>query len=81
MLFRSANPGTHANLTHSFLATGVVRVREPESEATEDIRVHLVGRDDVRKLVLDGGVVQALHAAPLLNYLLTRSPAAPSSQV
>jgi hypothetical protein len=35
----------------------------------------------VRKLVLDGGVVQALHAAALLNYLLTRSPAAPSSQV
>ena len=77
----SANPGTHANLTHSFLATGVVPVREPESEATEDIRVHLAGRNDVRKLVLDGGVVQALHAAPLLNYLLTRSPAAPSRQV
>jgi hypothetical protein len=29
----------------------------------------------VRKLILDGGFVQALHAAPLLKYLLTR-PAA-----
>src|SRR5262249_32319678 len=77
----SANSGTHANLTHSFLATGVVPVQKPESEATEDIRVHLVGLDAGRKLVLDGGVVQALHAAPLLNCLLTRSPAAPSSHV
>ena len=38
----SANPGTHANLTHSFLASGVVPVQKPESEATEDIRIHLV---------------------------------------
>jgi 8-oxo-dGTP pyrophosphatase MutT (NUDIX family) len=77
----SANPATHANLTHSFLATGVVPVQPRESEVTEDIRVHLVALDDVRKLVLDGGVVQALHAAPLLKYLLTRRPATPSSQV
>jgi hypothetical protein len=59
----------------------VVPVQKPESEATKDIRVHLVGWDDVRRLVLESGVVQALHAAPLLNHLLTRSPAAPSSQV
>ena len=35
----SANPGTHSNLTYSFLAVGVESVAPPTPEATEDIRV------------------------------------------
>lgn len=65
----SANPGTHANLAHSFLATGVERIGDPRLEETEDLRVHLVGLDELRGVLTAGGIVQALHAAPLWRYL------------
>lgn len=65
----SANPGTHANLTHSFLATDVERIADPRLEETEDIRVHLVDLDELRVILAGGGVVQALHAAPLWRFL------------
>jgi 8-oxo-dGDP phosphatase len=68
----SANPALQNNLTHSYLAEGVRLLGRPNPDATEDLRVHLV---PVRKLLelIDGGeIVQALHAAPLLRYLLNR---------
>lgn len=66
----SANPGTHSNLTHSFLAVGVELVAPPAPEATEDIRVFTASVKEVAQLVEAGQVVQALHLAPLLKYLL-----------
>jgi len=70
----SANPGTHSNLTYSFLAVGVEQVAPPAPEATEDIQVFTASVDEVARLVEAGQVVQALHLAPLLKYLLTRRP-------
>jgi hypothetical protein len=67
-----ANPGTHNSLTHSFRAVGVEPVSKPNPEATEDLRVFTAPVDDVARLVFTGEVVQALHFAPLLKYLLTR---------
>ncbi|WP_337175052.1 NUDIX hydrolase [Paludisphaera sp.] len=67
----SANPGTHTNLSHTFLARGVVPLGEPAPEETEEIRVHAVGLDELREILASGGVLQALHAAPLYRYLLT----------
>ena len=68
----SANPALTTNLTTTFLAEGVTRVAEARPEATEDIRVHLVPVAEVVELIDDGDVVQALHVAPLLRYLLRR---------
>jgi 8-oxo-dGTP pyrophosphatase MutT (NUDIX family) len=68
----SANPGTHNNLTHSFLAVGVQPAAPPAPDATEDIRCMTVPVADVVRLVKPGEVVQALHLAALLTYLLTR---------
>ena len=68
----SANPGTHNNLTYSFLAVGVERVAPPAPEATEDLRVLTAPVDGVARLVEAGQVVPCLHLAPLLKYLLTR---------
>jgi len=65
----SANPGTHANLVHSFLATDVELIAKPRPEETEDIRLHLVDLKELRAILAGGGVVQALHAAPLWRYL------------
>jgi 8-oxo-dGTP pyrophosphatase MutT (NUDIX family) len=70
----SANPGTHSNLSYSFLAVGVEPIAEPTPEATEDLRVLTAPVAEVARLVEAGEVVQALHLAPLLKYLLTRRP-------
>jgi 8-oxo-dGTP pyrophosphatase MutT (NUDIX family) len=67
----SANPGTHTNLSHTFLAAGVVRRREPALEETEEIRVCVVDVAELRAILASGGVLQALHAAPLYQYLLS----------
>ncbi len=73
LLASSANPGTHSNLTHSFLAVGVAPVAAAAPEATEDLRVSPVTRAEARALVAGGGMVQALHLAPLLAYLLAHA--------
>ena len=38
----SPNPTNHTNMSYTFLATGVVKVREPHQEPSEDIHVHLI---------------------------------------
>lgn len=68
----SANPALQNNLTHTFLAEGVERQAAPKDDAAEDLRVHLVPIGDVRPLIEGGNMVQSLHVAPLLLYLLKR---------
>jgi hypothetical protein len=69
----SANPALQNNITTTFLAEGVERLAAPVPEATEDLRVHLVKVDDALGLFDQGEMIQALHAAPLLRYLLRRA--------
>jgi 8-oxo-dGTP pyrophosphatase MutT (NUDIX family) len=69
----SANPALQNNLTTTYLAEGVERVAEPAPETTEDLRVHLVKVADAVRLVDNRDMVQALHIAPLLRYLLRRA--------
>ena len=64
----SANPATQNNLTHCFLATGVERIGEQQLDATEDIRVHLFSRDEVRELLRTDRIRQARMPAPLWPY-------------
>jgi 8-oxo-dGTP pyrophosphatase MutT (NUDIX family) len=68
----SANPALTTNLTHSFLAEGVEPLGDAAPDLTEDLRVHLVPVAEVAALLDGGEVIQALHAAPLLRYLLKR---------
>jgi 8-oxo-dGTP pyrophosphatase MutT (NUDIX family) len=69
----SANPALQNNMTATFLAEGVASTRPPAPELTEDLRVHLVKVSDAAALIDSGDMIQALHAAPLLRYLLKRS--------
>lgn len=64
----SANPATQNNLTHCFLATDVERLAEQHLDATEDLRVHLLTRDEVLELLRTDRIRQALMAAPLWRY-------------
>lgn len=66
----SANPGTHANLTHAFLATGVERKQAQHLEVTEEITVHLVSPERALAIINNGEMMQSLHLAPLLKYCL-----------
>jgi 8-oxo-dGTP pyrophosphatase MutT (NUDIX family) len=72
LLTCSANSGTHNNLTHSFLALGVEHTTVPTPEPTEDLRVCLASIPEVRKMIEAGEVMQSLHLAALLKYLLVR---------
>lgn len=65
----SANPATHSNLTYCFLATGLELQAQPSLDATEELTVHLFSKEEVKALLLEDAVVQALHAAPLWKYL------------
>lgn len=72
LMVLSANPALTTNLTHTYLAEGVTPLGEAAPDATEDIRVHRVPLAEVEQLIDGGEMIQALHAAPLLRYLLRR---------
>ena len=65
----SANPGTMTNLTYCFLATDVEKTTEPHLDATEDLSVCLLSRDEVCELLRHNEIKQSLMVAPLLKYL------------
>lgn len=69
----SPNPAIQNNLSHSFLAEGVTLSAQQQLDATEEISVHEVPLDELRELVFNGGLIQALHTAPVLKYLLQQS--------
>ncbi len=77
----SANPALQNNLTHTFLAEGVVRRGDAHLEAGEDLRLHLVSFAELAKLLDDDDeFVQALHVAPLMKYVLRRTRAATTAK-
>lgn len=65
----SANSSTMTNLTHCFLATDVERVSEQHLEETEDLSVHLLSLEEVKKLLKTDQIKQSLMAAPLWKYM------------
>jgi 8-oxo-dGTP pyrophosphatase MutT (NUDIX family) len=68
----SANPALQNNITSTWLAEGVELLGTQQLDATEEISVHLVTLEELRAIALDGGMMQSLHVAPVLKYLLTR---------
>ncbi len=64
----SPNPTNHTNFSYTFLATGVEPMGQPHQEPTEDIHIHILRPDEVKQLLSEGEIIQALHAAPLWKY-------------
>lgn len=64
----SANPSTNNNLAYSFIATYVELIGEQHLDATEDINVRLLTRDEVLAILMRDEMKQALMAAPLWKY-------------
>ena len=67
----SANPATHNNLTHTFLARGVHLLGEQHLDATEELSVILLTAAELHDLLESGEIVQALMAAPLWKFFAT----------
>lgn len=65
----SANPGSHNNLVHCFLAIDVEPISEPNLEPTEDLTVHLLSLEEVKDLLQKDKIKQSLNAAPLWKYM------------
>ena len=59
----SANPATTSNYMHMFLATGGVKKGEQKLDETEDVTVELYSIEELKQLVRDQKIVQALHTA------------------
>lgn len=64
----SGNPSTTNNITHCFLATGVKKVSSQHLDATEDLEVCLMTKEEVRDLLDCDQIRQALMAAPLWKF-------------
>lgn len=74
LLELSANPALQNNITSTWLAEGVELVGKQQLDATEEISVHLISLDELQTIALDGSMLQALHVAPILKYLLMQEP-------
>ena len=65
----SPNPATHNNICHCFLATDVEKISDQHLEATEDISVSLLNRNELIALLMNDEFKQAMNVAPLWKYL------------
>lgn len=64
----SPNPGSMTNSAHCFLAVGVEKRAEQSLDENEDLTVLLMSESEVKALLENGGICQALMVAPLYRY-------------
>ena len=62
----SPNPSTNNNWMHMYLATGGRKVQDQELDHNEDIEVHLLTIDELKSLMIENKIVQALHVTTIL---------------
>ena len=67
----SPNPSTNTNWMHMFLATGGRKIQEPDLDHNEDIEVELLTLEELKKLMRDNQIIQALHVCTIM-YALQR---------
>jgi len=67
----SPNPSTNTNWMHMFLATGGRKVTTQKLDHNEEIDVELISIDDLKKLINNNEIKQALHVCTI-TYGLAR---------
>jgi 8-oxo-dGTP pyrophosphatase MutT (NUDIX family) len=67
----SANPSTNNNLMHMFLARGGIRVGEQQLDGNEEIDVELYTPDEVKAMVRENKIIQAMHVT-CIHYALEK---------
>jgi ADP-ribose pyrophosphatase len=58
----AANPGVLDNFTHMFLARGGKKIAEQQLDANEEIHIHFIALDELRKMLEENKITQAMHA-------------------
>lgn len=66
----SANPSTTNNFMHMFVATEGRKTAEQELDETEELEVHLVSMQELKRLVRDNEIMQSLHVNCIMYALL-----------
>ena len=66
----SPNPSTNDNYMHMFLALGGKKVQETAFDHNEDIEVLLVPMDELKRMLRNNEIVQALHVTTMLYGLM-----------
>ena len=61
----AANPGILNNFTHLFLAKGGKKIASQKLDANEDIEIVLLPLEEVKRMLRQNEIVQALHACCL----------------
>lgn len=64
-----ANPATTNNYMHMFIAKGGEKVSEQSLDETEDVEVVFYTIEEVKQLLRENKIVQALHTATILYAL------------
>ena len=65
----SANPSTNSNLMHMFLAKGGRKVASQELDHNEEIEIELVSIEELKDLLRENKIVQAMHVTCILYAL------------
>lgn len=63
------NPATSNNYMHMFLAKGGRKVAEQSLDETEDVEVLIYTLDEVKQMLRENKIVQALHSATIFYAL------------
>lgn len=64
-----ANPGTNTNLCYCFLAKDVEKLGPQNLEETEDLDVILLSLEQVKEILMNDQIKQAMHTTPLWKYM------------
>lgn len=57
---------------YHFVATNVERIKDPNPEKTEDIKLHLLTEQQLKQIMLDGRIAEAVMLAPLWRYFANK---------
>ena len=57
---------------YHFIATDVERKQNPKPEKTEDIKIHLLTEQQLKQIMLDGRIAEAVMLAPLWRYFANK---------
>src|SRR5688500_13208652 len=63
----SANPSTNSNLMHMYLAKGGKKVASQELEHNEEIEIDLVTIDELKQMLGENKIVQAMHDTCIMD--------------
>lgn len=72
--FGSYVPNTSGcnNCCYTFIATNIEKVAEQSLDKTEEIIIHLLTEKEIKKMMLDGRISEAVMLAPLWRYFATK---------